>query len=73
LYFKSGVLTRALEVGENADEKKRKKAVRWLADAHKIIGKCFPEETTLQERDSVIDSALEKWCKKHPSKKTCLF
>ena len=37
--------------------------------SHKIISKYFPEETTPQERDRVIDRALEEWFKKHPSKK----
>jgi ParB family chromosome partitioning protein len=34
--------------------------------SHKIISKYFPEEVTPQERDSVIDRALEEWFKCHP-------
>lgn len=36
--------------------------------SHKIISKYFPEEMTPQERDSVIDRALEEWFKRHPEK-----
>jgi ParB family chromosome partitioning protein len=35
--------------------------------SHKIISKYFPDEVTPQERDSVIDRALEEWFKRHPS------
>ncbi len=36
--------------------------------SHKIISKYFPDEVTPQERDSVIDRALEEWFKRHPEK-----
>ena len=36
--------------------------------SHKIISKYFAEEVTPQERDSVIDRALEEWFKRHPEK-----
>lgn len=34
--------------------------------SHKIIRKYFPDEVTPQERDSVIDRALEEWFSRHP-------
>lgn len=36
--------------------------------SHKIISKYFPDEVTPQERDSVIDRALDEWFKRHPEK-----
>lgn len=36
--------------------------------SHKIISKYFPDEVTPQERDSVIDRALEEWFSRHPEK-----
>lgn len=36
--------------------------------SHKIIRKYFADDVTPQERDSVIDRALEEWFKKHPEK-----
>ena len=41
---------------------------RQVKISHKIISKYFPEEVTPQERDSVIDRALEEWFKRHPEK-----
>jgi hypothetical protein len=34
--------------------------------SHKIISKYIHDEVTPQERDSVIDRALEEWFKCHP-------
>lgn len=36
--------------------------------SHKIIRKYFADDVTPQERDSVIDRALEEWFKKHSEK-----
>ena len=36
--------------------------------SHKIIRKYFADDITPQERDSVIDRALEEWFKRHPEK-----
>lgn len=36
--------------------------------SHKVIGKYFSNEVTPQERDSVIDKALDEWFKRHPEK-----
>ena len=41
---------------------------RQVKISHKIISKYFPEEVTPQERDSVIDRALEEWFRRHPDK-----
>jgi ParB family chromosome partitioning protein len=41
---------------------------RQVKISHKIISKYFPDEVTPQERDSVIDRALEEWFKRHPEK-----
>ncbi len=41
---------------------------RQIKISHKIISKYFPDEVTPQERDSVIDRALEEWFKRHPEK-----
>ena len=36
--------------------------------SHKIIRKYFADDITPQDRDSVIDRALEEWFKRHPEK-----
>jgi hypothetical protein len=36
--------------------------------SHKIIRKYFADDVTPQERDSVIDKALDEWFKRHPEK-----
>lgn len=36
--------------------------------SHKVIGKYFSNEVTPQERDSVIDKALDEWFRRHPEK-----
>jgi hypothetical protein len=36
--------------------------------SHKIIRKYFADDITPQERDSVIDRALEEWFKRYPEK-----
>lgn len=36
--------------------------------SHKVISKYFSNEVTPQERDSVIDKALDEWFKRHPEK-----
>lgn len=36
--------------------------------SHKVIGKYFSNEITPQERDSVIDKALDEWFRRHPEK-----
>ncbi len=41
---------------------------RQVKISHKIISKYFPDEVTPQERDNVIDRALEEWFKRHPEK-----
>jgi len=45
---------------------------RQIKISHKIISKYFPDEVTPQERDSVIDRALEEWFKRHPEKSNVL-
>jgi len=41
---------------------------RQVKISHKVISKYFPDEVTPQERDSVIDRALEEWFRRHPEK-----
>ena len=40
--------------------------------SRKILSKYFPDESTPQERDRVIDKALDEWFKRHPEKSKTL-